>query len=297
MSYHFYRFLSYAAVLVLSSVSFLDAQTQASCTFKLFKPAEISLGVNDWGTTVGALNGKAAIRYAGGGISYFLPRGAREAVFVARNNSGVTVGQYADWSGKGGAFILKGSTVTPIEDPRNPDTTPGVSGINKWNSIVGSYGVNTSYGIRIRGFKRYSDGRFVDLDYPFDRVLGGQMTAPVAINDNGVVVGGYSENINVLEAIVHGFIYHNGQWATLDVSNTVSTTLVGISNAGAIVADASEIATGSGIASFLYVNGKFKTIKVPNATSTRVNRMSPGGLITGIATIGTAQYGFVGYCQ
>ena len=99
MSTRFFRLLSYAAVLVLAHVSFSDAQTQASCTFKLFKPTEISFGVNDWAPRLEHRNGKAPIRYAGGGIIYFLPPGATvEAAFLARNNSGVTVGSYVDAS-------------------------------------------------------------------------------------------------------------------------------------------------------------------------------------------------------
>lgn len=92
MSHHCFRLLSFSAVVVLWSVLFTDAQTQASRTFKLFKPAQISNGINDWGTTVGTLNGKAAVRYSGGGVSYFLPSGAIGADFFARNNIGVTLG-------------------------------------------------------------------------------------------------------------------------------------------------------------------------------------------------------------
>jgi hypothetical protein len=288
MSYRFVRFLSYAAVLVLSPVTFLYAQTQASCTFKLFKPA-IASGVNDWGTTVGGLNHKAAIRYAGGGITYFMPPGAVDANFTARNNSGVTVGTYIDALDNVYSFMLKGTTVTPIRDPKSlPPSTTWVSGMNRWNSIVGNYADPEYPPYHYHGFKRYSDGRYVDLDYPFVKVPNvTQYTYPNGINDNGVVVGSYNKG-GISE---HGFIYQNGRWATLDVPNSATTTAVGISNAGAIAISTSKMG------SFLYVNGKFKTIKVPNSTSTHVNGMSAGGLITGYTTIGTAAYGFVGLCD
>ena len=74
-SSHLSPFLCGTLVLccvLLAMASVAQAQTQASCTFKLFQPA-FSGGVNDWGTVVGERNRKAAIRYAGGGISYYLP--------------------------------------------------------------------------------------------------------------------------------------------------------------------------------------------------------------------------------
>ena len=286
MSHHFSRFLSYTVIL-MSPVSFINAQTQASCTFKVFKPP-IASGVNDSGTTVGASNHKAAIRYAGGGISYFMPSGAVDANFTARNNSGVTIGLYFDTSENVHSFMLKGTTVTPIDDPKSLHPSTWVSGINEWNSIVGNYADPKYPPYRFHGFKRYSDGRYVDLDYPFAKNANvPQYTYPNAINDNGWVVGAYSAG----GTTGHGFIYHNGQWATLDVPNSATTTPVGISNAGVIAISTFKMG------SFLYVNGKFKTIKVPNSTSTRVNGMSAGGLISGYTTIGNVGYGFVGYCH
>lgn len=282
MSHRFSRFLLNVAVFVLSLVSFTAAQTQASCTFKLFKPSQISNGVNDWGTTVGTSNRKAAIRYTGGGISYFLPSGAVSADFFARNDSGVTVGQYADASGNGHSFMLTGSTLTLIVDRKGLPNTTNVLGINKWNSTVGYYTDSTA---TFHGFKRYSDGRFVDLDFPFVKVPNlGQATTPAAINDSGVVVGSYSDDLST--PVAHGFIYHNGQWAQLDVPNAIQTFLVGISNSGVIVAF-------SDLGSFLYMNGKFKAINVPNAMFTQVTGMAPGGLITGRAD----SSGFVASCH
>jgi hypothetical protein len=282
MSDRFPSFFFCVSVLALSSASFTDAQTQASCTFKLFQPSQVSNGVNDWGTTVGTLNGKAAIRYAGGGISFFLPSGAVSADFFARNNNGVTVGEYADASHNGHSFMLAGPTLTPIVDPKGLPHTTNVLGINKWNSTVGYYNDNTA---TFHGFKRFSSGGFVDLDFPFVRVPNlGQATTPAAINDSGVVVGSYSDDLSTPEA--HGFIYHNGQWAQLDVPNAIQTYLVGISNAGVIVAF-------SDLGSFLYVNGKFKSINVPNAMSTQVHNIAPGGMITGQADAS----GFVATCH
>ena len=268
--------------LLLAMASVAQAQTQASCTFKLFQPP-ISSGVNDWGTTVGAVGNKAAIRYAGGGISYYLPSGALASAFFARNNSGVTTGEYSDAAHNGHAFMLKGSTLTQIVDPKAVPHTTSAFGINRWNSTVGWYlGGHATF----HGFKRYSNGSFIDLDYPFVKVPDlGQATYPSGINDSGVVVGSYDDDLSA--PVVHGFIYHNGQWATLDAPNSLRTYLVGISNAGVIVAQ-----TDYG-ASFLYSNGTFKLINVPNSVSTTVDGIAPGGLIVGH----TFSEGFTATCH
>ena len=57
--------------------------------------------------------------------------------------------------------MLKGTTLTPIDDPKSLHPTTWVSGINKWNSIVGNYADPKYPPYRWHGFKRYSDGRYV----------------------------------------------------------------------------------------------------------------------------------------
>jgi hypothetical protein len=87
--------------------------------------------------------------------------------------------------------------------------------------------------------------------------------------------------------VVHGFIYHTGQWAKLDVSNSsVITALRGISNPGVIVAMTE-------VNSFLYANGTFTLINVPNSLFTEVDGIAPGGLITRR----TATNGFTATCH
>ena len=86
----------------------------------------------------------------------------------------------------------------------------------------------------------------------------------------------------------NGFIYHNGQWATLNYPNAVFTNLVGISNAGVIIGNAD---TDGG---FLYENGAFKIISAPNGSPTTVVGISPKlGLIVGTGTSG----GFIAKCN
>lgn len=105
------------------------------------------------------------------------------------------------------------------------------------------------------------------------------------MNDAGVIVGFYLD----ASSAEHGFIYRNGEWATLNLPNaTTSTELYGISNSGAIVGE------GQQGHAYLYENGTAKEIKVPGATQTQVRAIAPGGLISGMAD---RTHGFLASCK
>lgn len=135
-------FIAVLASFVMTCAS--HAQTQASCTFQQFtlpsSPTVLVNGVNDYGSVVGnaVLGGsaspqtKAFLRYSNGDTMYWLPSGAKQSSFNGRNNNGVTTGAYFDASNNHHAFILNGSTMTPITNPA--DASP--IGINKFNSIA-----------------------------------------------------------------------------------------------------------------------------------------------------------------
>jgi probable HAF family extracellular repeat protein len=303
MPYSFIAFVSraclYAVIgIALWAVPIAQGQVQyASCKFSRFlldpsNPMDPSIGwgigANDWGTTVGQavklvqgpIDTQGFIRYSGGAASYYTLNGAPLTFFNARNNNGVTIGGSFDTSGRGQAFMLQGSTVTLIDDPRSTPHSTQAWGINKYNSIVGSY-LDPVTGTT-RGYKRYSNGSFVGLNYP-----GAQATNPRSINDSGAVVGTYSTSSQVL----HGFLYFNGKWSTLDYELSPSANLGGISNTGVIL--------GS---NFIYANRTFKLLpNVPNSTWTEFYSMSPSGLITGRAWGFSGNpneiYGFTANCK
>ena len=303
MSYSVLGFLSRAYLCTvlgigLSAIPIAQGQVQyASCKFNLFlldpsKPMDPSIGwgigANDWGTTVGQavklvqgpIDTQGFIRYSGGAVSYYTLSGAPLTFFNARNNNGVTIGGSFDSLGNGQAFMLQGSILTLIDDPRGTPHSTQAWGINKYNSIVGSY-LDPVTGAS-RGYKRYSNGSFAGLNYP-----GAQATNPQSINDSGAVVGNYTTT----RGVRHGFLYFNGKWSTLDYELSPSPNLIGISNAGVIL--------GS---NFIYANGTFKLLpNVPNSTWTEFYTMSPAGLITGRAFGFSAdpndQYGFTASCK
>lgn len=277
-----------SACLLLCSVA-AQAQVPATCTFDLFKlnpagapsgtPASISTvnGVNRWGTTVGnAGDSGGFVRYSGGHVQYF-PLGQYGTYFNARNDAGVTVGWYTDGSYRNDGFMLQGSTITAISDPAGSSTEP--TGINKWNSVVGQY-LSPGLGIWM-GFKRYSNGSFVDIYYP-----DSASTYPNGINDSGAVAGYYYDR----DYVEHGFIYYNDSFATLDYLGT-QTVLLGISNSGTILGTG-----GSGF--FIYENGVFKLLpSAPNSSKTTYDGMSLGGQLTGTTTDSAGTHGFVATCD
>jgi hypothetical protein len=290
------RLLHLLTFLVFLSASGIYAQTQASCTFKLF-PLNVSVpnigtlflvpaGVNDYGTIVGAASLPTAIdvafvRWANGGIT--LPLGTSESSLADRNDHGTSIDYMGPESGQT-PILLNGTMATPIQFvPSNGGGPFNVFSINNWGSIVG-FGVVLD--LNTHGFKRWSNGSFLTLDFP-----GAVNTLPSSINDSGAVVGDYSD----ASGVSHGFMYLNAKWATLDYPNASQTFLGGISNSGEIVGNA----TVNGAATaFLYVNGTFKVISVPNSppNSTGVAEISPKiGLIAG-TNLGTSQ-GFVGTCH
>jgi len=231
-----------------------QAQTQqASCTFHTFSlsqsPQMIAVsGVNDYGTVVGRADFgpnatprfRAFIHYSGGGTTYWVPSGTNGSAFGGRSSAGLTTGTYTDSSNRTHAFIRKGTTLVPVVRPYGA----GLVGINRDISVVGTYFDSNG---NAHGFKRYSDGNVIHLNYP-----GALGTRAFGINDHGVIVGFY----NGTDGAEHGFIYHNGASAKLQLPNApLSTELYGISNSNVIV--------GQGQAhAYMYANGTAKEISV-----------------------------------
>ena len=292
-------FLVVPAFLLAMATITAQAQTKASCTFKLFplpesRDTSAPYGVNDRGTVVGAAVSNSGIerafaRTASGTVTYYrapntVPDYASFTYFTGRNDAGVSVGIYKvpnpNLSVPEG-FILNGSSFTPVLEPKSVWGT-NANGINKWNTVVGYY---FDYRYHTHGFKRLGNGSFITLNYP-----GAQNTLPAGINDHGVVVGTYFPGGN-------GFVYYNGRWATLNYPKAAGTNLNGISDAGVIIGRSTATKQGT---AFLYANGVFKVIAVPNAFLTNAVGISADGLITGTTNLDgtlTGWHGFTAICH
>jgi hypothetical protein len=268
--------ISIVAILAVQlSVALLArGQTQASCIFKRFalhSPATgvrtlFPGGVNDYATVVGVAEdlddvvlNQGFTRFSNGGLNFYAARLAGRVVdtFLAdRNDNGLTIGVASGGAGGFTPFSLLGSTFTPLTLTIGATRISGISPskVNNWGTMVGSYPGTSG---KIHGFKRFSNGKGITLDFP-----GAKETFPFGINDSGVIVGFYSATLPPHE-IEHGFVYHNGHWATLDYpSSTRHTVLNGIDNAGVIVGGL--VAGGFFKGSFIYENGTFKNVSLPN---------------------------------
>lgn len=290
-------FLFGLSLFSLAAVT-LHAQ-QAVCTFQTFvlnssdpnSPREAVSGANDNYSVVGSAdypvnkpNIIAFAHHADGSIRYWRPAGSRVSEFSARNNLGNTVGGYADSSGTFHAIYLQGNAITEIVHPKAANHSTRLVALNKYNTLLGNYSDSNGHG---HMFKRYSDGGLVDIpNFP-----GATSTTPSDINDNAVIVGNYNLPADGKD-IAHGFLYHNGTWATLNYRNqTTATYVAGISGAGTVVGDA--FSNG-----FLYKNGVFKDIVGPNGAQVTVRGISPGGIISGDMWIsGSGSHGFTAKCR
>jgi hypothetical protein len=102
--------------------------------------------------------------------------------------------------------------------------------INNRGEMVGFY--NDEQGFTTTGFLRTEQGRFVDINVP-----GSQLTGPFKINDRGHVVGLYVDggaepgpDGPALPGVVHGFVWRDGDFETIDVPGAAATFVLGINN-------------------------------------------------------------------
>jgi hypothetical protein len=290
-----YSRITLIAVLVLFVSSFCHAQTKATCdhwtSFKTF-PAS---GINQWKTVVGsAQDGPGTglppvsgyIRWANGGVQKYKFPGATETHFSKRNAAGVTVGDVDFDHG----LIVTGSSATTIDYPGAPQTI--LTGINKWDSMVGSYQYNddADFGPEWTGFKMWKNGTFAPINAP-----GAINTNPNSISDTGVVVGWYeagSEAVPFAADPSHGFVLANGVYKTVSYPNAFRTSLNDINSAGVIVGSWVTPDDGNE-GGFLFVNGKFKDVLGPNGETTSVNGINDNGYVTGTYSGGS----FIAHCQ
>jgi len=296
---------SMLAAPLLALVSLLlpfatQAQTQAACTFNFFSPTtpfkfpdgtpvfiEPS-GINDFGTIVGTSSSRPSrglIRWANGGVTHV--KGTSS--LSARNDHGTSAGSDLAYDG----ISVNGSTITPtVLDVNNGGAFP--RGINNYGTIIGFYIPPNLDSSDLHGFQRFNNGTTHTLDFP--GAAEGH-TQPFGINDNGFVVGTYTNG----DYVVHGFVFHKGKWATLDYPKAPITILVGIANDGKIIGTAAGLENFTKTKQFLYQNGTFKVISIPQTVPDfwTLKSISPKqGLILGVTDDRhPGKPGFIAQCQ
>ena len=146
------------------------------------------------------------------------------------------------------------------------------AGVNKAGHAVGGYGpyvnANTpsNHGFLLKGTK------FTTIDYP-----GAVFTQPNAINDAGVIVGGWGTSLYSKDT--HGFKLVGTTLTSIDYPGaTDGTGALGINKHGDIVGGWFDASTEHG---FLLSKGVFTTIDVPGAFYTVAWGINSAGDIVG----------------
>jgi hypothetical protein len=288
------RPILFSIVLVFASILCVG-QTKATCDHWTFFKNFSASGINQWNTVVGSATESGGIpqfppvsgyiRWANGGVQKYKFPGATETRFSKRNASGVSVGDVDFNHG----LIVTGSSATTIDYPGAPQTI--LTGINKWDSMVGSYQYNddADFGPEWTGFKMWKNGSFARIEPP-----GALNTNPNSISDTGIVVGGYvaaDEAVPFAPDPSHGFVLANGVYKTVSYPNAFRTSLNDINSAGVIVGSWGD--SVGNVGGFLFVNGKFKDVLTPGGESTAVNGINNNGYVTGTSSAGS----FIAHCQ
>lgn len=278
---------------------FSNAQTNASCSFSTFSPPKgyswpNPSGINDYGTIVGSLlsppintvsYGRGMVRYSNGAISTYNYPNAQDTFFSRRNDAGVTVGYYDTSHPYFHGIVLSGGKVVQVDYPTGQEKDTWLYGINKWGSIVGAYLVWINGNIDTGSFK-LQNGKFIHIKYP-----GSNSTDALSINDNGAIVGRYSNTPLDNPAVhYHGFIFQNGQYKSIDDPQGTAqygTQLNDINVAGVMVGNwISEDSEGQDVPhAFIYKNGIFEHIHYPGALSTSASGINKYGTVVGTAAM------------
>ena len=109
-------------------------------------------------------------------------------------------------------------------------------------------------------------------------------TAPQGINNRNVVVGAIQSDGTLNSIGIHGFIYDDGKFTTLDFPGATRTEAFNINDFGVVTGDYTD--SSSVTHGFTYRNGTFTTVDNPGAISSFVYGVNDAGVLT-IQYVGT----------
>lgn len=191
------------------------------------------------------------------------------------SDAGQVVGTYFDVKGDFHGFVWRDGEVETF-DVEGAEGRTSPAGINNRGQTTGV--AITADGVR-HGFVRDRDGAVRLLDMPNS---GG--TDAFKLNDSGQVAGGY---LNPEQTVVHGFVWRDGQFTTVDVEGATNGTLAaGINNPGQIVGffypddGVAEGFTGRAHRGALPAND-VETVNVPGALYTQLQDVNERGDVLG----------------
>jgi len=196
--------------------------------------------------------------------------GATSAEPGGINNKGVSVGLYLDKGLVEHGYILTGTKLTKLDDPKGTTGSTAGSNLNP-NGAVSAIGSYTSSKTGNSVAFVYKGGKYTDLVGP----SGALSTFGSAINDSGDAVGYYTDS----SGVYHGFIFRGGKYTTLDVPGAADTFATGINKSGNVCF---YWFNGSAYQSSVYnaKTKKFTTANVPGAASSYALDLDAAGDVT-----------------
>jgi len=151
------------------------------------------------------------------------------------NDRGQVVGAWRDAGEVRHGFVWDRGSFWTFDHP-NANSTLGQGtypgGLKSRGDIVWRYW--NVFGIS-HGFFRTKNGTYINIDHPD----GPGTTWPITINGRGQIVGNFVDSGGGL----HGFLYENGSYTTIDVPGADATDVESINDRGDI---AGEYFNGSG---------------------------------------------------
>ena len=196
--------------------------------------------------------------------------------FPRINDRGEIAGSYLDAADLFRGYLRDPSGhFTPIAAPGAGQTIP--LDVNNRGQVVG----NTCPAPQcnpLRGFLRGAHGQFEPIS-----LSGSIATQAFGINDHGQVVGDYT----LADGSIHGYLWSNGRFTTIDGPDGTGATLTAINNRGDIIGvyDPRPADPMPGLHGFLLSNGQYSTFAVPDAPNTVPLGLNDHGQIVG-STVG-----------
>jgi probable HAF family extracellular repeat protein len=177
------------------------------------------------------------------------------------------------WTGALPGFVLRDGRYTAFE-ARQTDVAMYPSGINDRGQITGEYVRRDGES----GFVRSPDGRLTTFDVP-----GASATEAAKINDDGQIVGRYSEDTPLVDDSerVHGFVRdRRGIVTTVDYPGAQHTLPTGINDGGDVVGH--YVNARGATHGFLWKDGRFTQVDLVGAREATPMDVNDRGEIVGI---------------
>jgi probable HAF family extracellular repeat protein len=181
--------------------------------------------------------------------------------------------EIAAWDSALPGFVQSGGSYSAFEAPE-PDVAIYPSGINDSGALTGEYIRSDGES----GFVRSPDGALTTFDVP-----GAQATEASKINDEGQVVGRYSEDSRLVDdsSRVRGFVRDaRGTISRIDFPGATHTLPTGINDDGEVVGY--YVDEGGETHGFLWQDGRFTPLDLVGASSPTPMDINDNGVVVGM---------------